>query len=942
MTDRDDAMGRLAIERGLVSRGDFMTARSAHPDEPTHRLLLALGVTDADLAALEEETRSAQAATMINSAPVPRAEPKPAARVGKYTLMEKLGKGGMGVVYKAFDPDRNAHVAIKCMIASDDATDVKRFLREASTATALSHPNICAVYDIDEHEGTPYIVMEFISGQPFSRHLNPRSSAGQRMPVRSALAVVRDVARALHYAHGRGIVHRDIKPENVMVDDAGAPHLMDFGLAREIQHGATLTTTGHVLGTPYYMSPEQASGRRDLIDRRVDIWALGIMLYEIAARRLPIVAETPAEVLHRIVHEDLPAPRRIDTNIPRPLETIILKCLEYEPERRYATAGALADDLDRYLDGRPVTARPASLVVRLRRRLRRRKGLVVAAAVGLVAVVTLAAFLVPKLGSAQRAADDSRRAALAQLRRTSETALSAALGFRRMGRLRDMGQYLRQTEEACRKAVADLPGEAEPHYLLGRMYRAQMKFDDALREQEAGLRLSPDEPGCRYERALLLLRQYESTMEQRRLAWLRKMGERLFAQGGGRVNASVELREPKREEIEDEKARELREAAGRDFRFASEHSARLPEGQGACGMGLYAVVEGRVEEARRLLEDVVRKAPDLEEAWQALGHLARSAGDIEAAVSWFSRGLEQDQGYVPHLVSRAQTWEQDAKVKYYTGKKSGDSYAAAIADYGKALELDPGLVLVYHKRGSARLNCGLTRTQEGGDGRPLVEASIEDFERALESSSDRVEIWISRGLAYSNLAVDMRDAADGPAGHFGKSIDDFTRAIEQAPAKDEAWRGRGNARFNWGTYEQREGRDPGELYGGALEDLGRSLKLEPTHEGSWINRGLLHLNWGFHKQSRGANPSEDYAQAVEDFTQALKLTPWQDQPRAMRGDVRMKWAVYREGAGEDPGELYARALEDFEHVVTVSPLVEPSLRAMMNRCKAYLKSRKDR
>ncbi len=346
MSDFDDALGREVAERGLVTpelleRAQAECARTGKGLEQVFREMGAF--SDDTLRDLE------RALAPIRSDRALRLEGR---TLGQYRLDKRIGKGGMGAVYRAYDTERERTFAVKCMLETERPSDVQRFLREASTASLLKHPNIVGVYTIEEADGILYIVMELLSGRPLSQRLReePRIQRGE------AVRVVRDVARALAYAHDLGIMHRDVKPRNIMVCDDGHARLMDFGLAREMTHGATVTTKGHVMGTPQYMSPERAQASRRTVDHRSDVWSCGVILYEIATGRMPFAAKTPVDVLDRILKEDPEPPCRVDPSLPADLETIILKCLEKDPRHRYATARELAEDLDRYLEGKPIVA----------------------------------------------------------------------------------------------------------------------------------------------------------------------------------------------------------------------------------------------------------------------------------------------------------------------------------------------------------------------------------------------------------------------------------------------------------------------------------------------------------------------------------------------------------------------------------------------------------
>jgi serine/threonine-protein kinase len=297
----------------------------------------------------------------------PRAAEPP--RIPGYEVEEELGRGGMGVVYRARHTRLDRPVAIKMLLAGPYARpeERERFLREARALAALVHPNVVQVHEVGELDGLPFFTMEHVDGGTLARKL-----AGVPLPPREAATLAATLAVAVEAAHRRGIVHRDLKPANVLLTADGTPKVADFGLARRLDDPSGATLTGTALGTPSYMAPEQARGQTHSIGPAVDVYALGAILYETLTGRPPFRAESPAETVQQVLHEDPAPPSRFNARVPRALETICLKCLHKEPGRRYAGAAALAEDLRRYLRGDVITARPAGSVERLARWVRRR------------------------------------------------------------------------------------------------------------------------------------------------------------------------------------------------------------------------------------------------------------------------------------------------------------------------------------------------------------------------------------------------------------------------------------------------------------------------------------------------------------------------------------------------------------------------------------------
>ena len=287
---------------------------------------------------------------------------------GDYELLHCIGEGGMGVVYRARQLSLNRWVALKMIRASRSAREHERerFFREATAVAGLRHPDLVTVYEVGEFEGTPWFAMEIVEGRSLSEIVrqNPFD------PMEAARCVER-VARAIHHAHQNGVLHRDLKPSNVMLDVSGAPRVLDFGLAKIVAAGSELTQTGSVMGSPSYMSPEQARGDDASVDERTDVYSLGAILYELLVGHAPFQSATPVETLRLVIDQEPVSVRRLNPAIPRDLETVCLTCLEKSPGRRYPTALELAEELHRVLNDVPIRTRPAGWVERSWRWCRR-------------------------------------------------------------------------------------------------------------------------------------------------------------------------------------------------------------------------------------------------------------------------------------------------------------------------------------------------------------------------------------------------------------------------------------------------------------------------------------------------------------------------------------------------------------------------------------------
>jgi eukaryotic-like serine/threonine-protein kinase len=306
------------------------------------------------------------------------------ASVAGYEILELLGRGGMGVVYRARQTALNRDVALKMILSGSFVTqaEVVRFQNEAEAVAQLDHPHIVPIYEVGRYHGRHFFSMKLIAGSSLDKRLadfaaRPRAAA--RLTAIAALAV--------HHAHQRGILHRDLKPANILLDDEGQPYVTDFGLAKRIDANGELTHSGVPVGTPSYMSPEQACGTKGALSTATDVYGLGTILYATLAGQAPFAATTLVETLDQVRSASPAPPRSLNPKVPRDLEIICLKCLEKEPARRYSSALALAEDLDRWLNGEPIMARKVRSTTRLWYWCRRHKALASLAALLLIAVL---------------------------------------------------------------------------------------------------------------------------------------------------------------------------------------------------------------------------------------------------------------------------------------------------------------------------------------------------------------------------------------------------------------------------------------------------------------------------------------------------------------------------------------------------------------------------
>jgi tetratricopeptide (TPR) repeat protein len=412
---------------------------------------------------------------------------------GDYEIIREIARGGMGVVFQARQITLNRPVALKMILTGQlaDETDVRRFYTEAEAAANLDHPGIVPVYEVGQHEGQHYFSMGYVEGQSLSQRL-----AGGPLPAREAAELIRHVAEAIEYAHQRGVIHRDLKPANILLDRNGNARVTDFGLAKKIQGDSGLTGSGQIMGTPSYMPPEQAGGKRGEVGPAADVYALGATIYALVTGRPPFHAATAMDTVIQVLSDEPVPPRRLNPSVPRDLETICLKCLQKDPAKRYVGAAALGEDLRRFLSGEPITARTVGRAEKSWRWCQRNPAVAALAggiALTLVAGTIVATYFALRATRGERLALQNAAEARAVLSFLRTKVLAAARPKDQEGGL-GINATVREAVDAAeadiQQSFADQPTvEASIRSTLGSSYRYLGEPKRAVRQDQRGLEL---------------------------------------------------------------------------------------------------------------------------------------------------------------------------------------------------------------------------------------------------------------------------------------------------------------------------------------------------------------------------------------------------------------------------------------------------------------------
>lgn len=731
---------------------------------------------------------------------VQQARTNPKNILGKYVVVRELGRGGMGAVYKAWDSQLKRWTAVKLLVGTGAKDELARFRREAQTAAALRHSNIVGVYEVVEVADKHFIAMEFVDGI---------SLAGQKLGVLKAAELLAQVARAVEFAHAKGVIHRDLKPHNVMIDREGRPVVMDFGLAKAIDGPSHLTVQGTVVGTPSYMAPEQAEGKSSQVDRRSDVYSLGAVLYEVLTGRPPFKGVNPVETLRMVVNEDPVPPSRHNPAVLKDLETIVLKCLDKDRDRRYPSAKALAEDLERFVRGGEIAAKRASVATRVSKQVRRKGAAVALVAAAIVVAVLLVAVFASGSGRAKEIrALIAQGEALEQKgdvdgaigRYVAAAALDDSAALRtRIKSLNDRkkkdGEDVARREEADRKRRDEARARAQPEIDQGRskiqrartaLYQAGADFarnDQLLQEAVAHFTRAvdalPDHAEALHLRGQAhVLRQNFAAAEKdfsAALAASTTFPAAYYDRGRVYLELSIDaLGQAKiRGEAAEEEGRAYREKAKADFAAYKRQGGGDPE-QTEFAEALLASSELDFKKVVEICDGLIARKTTNEEVWRLKGDAHYLHGDRSAGAARNAAYQKAADAYTEAIAKRTnypEAYLQRGHMLFHLGKVE-----EALKDLEKAVTVDRPNAAWHAMRGGILHEMG--RSQE----------ALADFEKALSLRPENPDILRNLG----SLALNQQD--------YAKALGYYERVLKAAPENADALAGLGTAKLGLKDY----------------------------------------------------------------------------------------------------------------------------------------------
>ena len=887
--DRNESSIRVVIPDHLID------------DDTLARLARDLGLSDEDWLPHKQDGVAEQPALSASSIG-DGFEVFPVSGWDRYEFIEFIGRGGMGDVFKARDPRLGRHVALK-FLRRDDPDIVKRFIREAQVQARVDHDNLCPVYEVDEVEGHPYIAMQYVAGGSIKE-------IADLLSMRDKTEIMVDVADGLHAAHQAGLIHRDIKPANILVernsDGSWRPMVVDFGIARDID-SRDLTISGMILGTPAFSSPEQIRGESSTLDRRTDVYGLGATLYWLLTALPPYAGGYP-EIVSGVAEREPEPPHRIDPEISVDLETIVLKCLEKEPDRRYATAREVSEDLRRFLAGEPIEARRAGIFYKLGKRIRRHKGLTATAVAVAAAFVVLGAF---GLRADLRA---KRQAAVAQ--RFTEQAKEIE-GLARVSAMLPLHDRTPE-KDAIRARMRDIEAEmarlgsigAGPgHYALGRGLLTLQDDDRALQHLQLAVDRGYSGQGVSYALGLVLGRLYQREL---------RLSHRL---------SNPELRAARVEEIE----RDLRDPALTHLRSGSRSRMEAP----AYAESLIAFYEGRFDEALATTRQAAAETEWLYEARRLEGDILvemgteqASRGDHEGALNTlgeagaaFAAAADIARSDPRIQEGDCGRWIQVLEIQSRRGGPVRDAFDSAVVSCGRALLIDPASADVHERLSHLHWRWADLVNDRGGDPGPFLAQAIEAADRAIELDPQSVAALSTRGGALTVAALNELARGADPRPTLEKAIASFERAIAIDPRAVLAHDDLGYAWERFARYEMSIGLDPRPTLDRGIASFRRAITLNTAYANAHNNSGIALWRRGLYELRTGADPGSTLDQAFDAFDEAISRNPSYAYAYANRGLAGRTLALSQIENGVDPSPTLDRARGDLDRALGLNPRI---------------------